>query len=386
MLLKFPNGFLWGSATSAYQIEGGIDNCDWSRVYPAAAACDHYNRYEEDLDILQKLNQNAYRFSIEWSRIEPRDGYFDGKEMEHYKKVLTDLKRRGIKTVVTLHHFTLPLWFFEIGGWQNAKAVFYFSRFAQKLFIAYSDLVDLWITINEPMVYAAKSYITGLWPPKKKNLILFLKVLRNQVVAHKCIYDNFHKFAGKNVKVGIAKNNIFFEPFNKNSVMDRFITAASVYFWNSYFLNNIKKHMDFIGLNYYFHYCIGFPLRTINKDSVISDIGWGVNPQGMHRVLMELKKYSLPIYITENGIADGKDILRQEFIKNNLYWTHKALQDGVDVRGYLHWSLIDNFEWDLGFNPRFGLIEINYKTFERKIRPSAYYYSQVCKNNQLVFD
>jgi len=153
-VLKFPKGFLWGSATSAYQIEGGIDNSDWSKVVPAGKACDHYNRFEEDFQLLQDLSQNAYRFSIEWSRIEPREGVFDEKEIEHYRKVLESLKEKNITVMLTLHHFTTPLWLADMGGWNNKKVVFYFSRFAQKVFAEYKDHVDFWITINEPTLYA----------------------------------------------------------------------------------------------------------------------------------------------------------------------------------------------------------------------------------------
>src|SRR3989338_2057426 len=378
-ILKFPPGFLWGSATSAYQVEGGIENSDWSKGYRAGLACDHYNRYEEDFDLLQKLNQNGYRFSIEWSRVEPESGLFDEQELEHYRRILFSLRRRNIQTFVTLHHFTSPDWFAKAGGWTNAKAPYYFSRFAERLLEEYKGLVDFWITINEPMIYAAKGYLDGTWLTRKKNPILFLKVLHNQTLAHKKIYELFHKKA--EVRVGIAKNNQFFESYNRKSFLDRAVVKLADYFMNRWFLNRIAGHLDFIGFNYYFYQKIAFPRGTRNENKKISDIGWEVYPEGIYHVLSGLKKYQKTVYVTENGVADNRDLLRRDFIRGHLYWIHKAIQGGVDVRGYLHWSLIDNFEWEKGFEPRFGLVEVDYKALERKIRPSAYYYSEICRNN-----
>lgn len=380
-LVSFPNNFLWGSATSAYQVEGGIEKSDWSKVYPAGLACDHYYRYEQDFDLIQELGQNAYRFSIEWSRIEPEEGLFDEKEIGHYQKVLQSLRRRNICTMVTLHHFTNPLWLATIGGWANSKVVFYFSRFAQKMFDEYKDLVDFWVTINEPMIYVGKGYLEGIWPPQKRNPILFLKVLRNQIAAHQKVYEVFHK--KDDAQVGIAKNNQFFEPYNKKSFLDRFAASAADYFWNKWFLNCIKNHLDFIGLNYYFHSRVKFPYHIKNENRIVSDIGWEIYPEGIYYALLGLKQYGKPIYITENGLADEKDFLRKDFIRDHLYQIHKAIQEGVDVRGYFHWSLMDNFEWEKGFGPRFGLAEIDYNTLERRSRPSAYYYAEICKSNGL---
>ena len=392
-ILKFPEGFLWGTATSAYQVEGGIENCDWASEFPAGRACNHYNLYEKDFDLIKSLNQNAYRFSIEWSRIEPKEGEFNEKEIEHYRKVLMALKERKIKVMLTLHHFTTPLWLAEIGGWENSEVSFYFLRFAKRIFSEYFDFVDFWITINEPMVYASKSYLEGAWPPKKKSFLSFLKVIKNQILTHKKVFEEFHKpphqkFGGggkikKDVKVGIAKNNFYFEPFNSNSLLDKFNTWLNRYFWNEFFLNRIKNYLDFIGLNYYMHQRIKFPGQIKNENKVLSDIGWEIYPEGIYHCLKELKKYQKPIYITENGLADAKDKLRKDFLKEHLFWVQKAIQEGIDVRGYFHWSLIDNFEWEKSFEPRFGLIEIDYKTLERKPRPSAFYYTKICKENSL---
>ncbi|KPJ56128.1 hypothetical protein AMJ49_05670 [Parcubacteria bacterium DG_74_2] len=391
-ILKFPKNFLWGSATSSHQVEGDNIHNDWWEAeqagklkYKSGKACDHYNQYEQDFDLIKKLNQNAYRFSIEWSRIEPREGEFNQKEIEYYRKMLLALKKRDIKIMLTLHHFTTPLWLAKKGDWANPKVIFYFSRFAERVFNEYQDLVDFWVTINEPFsVYATHGYLLGVFPPKKRNPILFLKVVKNQIIVHKKIYKIFHKLK-PDIKVGIAKNNAYFEPYFSKSPLDKLSVALAHYFGNEYFLNKIKNYQDFIGLNYYFHRKILFPFFEKNENKIKSDLNWEIYPKGIYYVLKELKKYQKPVYITENGLADAKDRLRKDFIKDHLFWIHKAIEEGVDVRGYFHWSLMDNFEWAEGFSPRFGLIEIDYKTMERKPRSSAYYYAKICKENQLCF-
>ncbi len=380
--LEFPTGFLWGAATSAYQVEGGIHGADWSKTHPSGRACEHYRLYKKDFDILEKLNLNAYRFSIEWSRIQPEPDQWNAEAIEHYRTYLEELKARGIKTMATLHHFTTPLWVTRQGGWANKKIVSSFPRFAQKMFQEYNDLVDFWVTINEPVsVYALMSYLTGEWPPHRKNPVLFLKVIQNQIRAHKKIYNAFHQ-QDPGCRVGIAKHNTYFEPLS-GSLLDKIPVEAARYFSNFFFLNRVKDHLDYIGVNYYCHARLQFPARLRNENLITTAMGWEIFPRGIYHVLQELDKYKLPIYITENGVADREDKHREEFIKDHLYWTHKAIKQGVDVRGYFYWSLIDNFEWAHGFGPRFGLAEVDYQTMERKLRSSAYYLAKTAENNAL---
>jgi beta-glucosidase len=377
---QFPIGFLWGTATSSYQIEGGIEFSDWSKKFPAGKASNHYHLYDKDFDLIKELNQNAYRLSIEWSRIEPKKQEFNQEAIEYYRKMFLSLRRRNIKIMVTLNHFTHPVWFSEKNGWVNPESSTYFTLFSEKMIKEYGDLVDFWITINEPLIYSLKSFLTGNWPPFKKNVFSFKKVIKNQIIAHKKIFKLFHQIQD-DVKVGISKNNHFFEPYRKKNVFDKLSCFFIDYLWNKYFLNKIKNDLDFIGLNYYFHSKIKFPYILKKENKTTSDLGWEIFPEGIYHILMGLKKYNLPIYITENGLADKDDIHRKDFIKNHLIFIHKAIQEKVDVRGYLHWSLIDNFEWDKGFNPRFGLVEVDYNNFIRKIRPSAYYYAEISLNN-----
>jgi len=380
--IVFSQEFLWGSSTSAYQVEGGINNADWSDVFPAGRACNHYELYESDFDLIKDLNQNAHRISIEWSRIEPKEGVFDKEAIDHYRKVLEALKKRGLVSMVTLFHFTSPLWFSQKGGWAKKDNIIFFERFTKVMVQEYSQLVDFWITINEPLIYSYKSFIEGAWPPQKKSPLLFLRSVKNQILAHKKAFNVISKIDNK-AKIGMAVNNQSFKAYRNNSFLDKISVFTAEFLNNEYFLNQILNELHFIGLNYYFSRKIKFPFRIIEENREKNDLGWTIDPEGIHRVLIELHEYGLPIYITENGLADKNDKLRKDFIKDHLYWIYQSIEEGVDVRGYFHWSLLDNFEWDKGFDPRFGLVEVDYKNFNRIIRSSAYYYSKICKMNNI---
>jgi len=374
--MKFPNNFLWGAATSSHQVEGGNVN-DWSewKKGDAGRACDHYHRFEQDFDLAKSLGHNAHHFSIEWSRIEPKEGKINQNEIEHYRQVIRALRQRGLEPFVTLWHFTLPTWLAKKGGWLNPKAPYYFDRYVKIIAENLFNEVKFWITINEPNVYALNSYLRDIWPPQKKSAAKYLKVLKNLVKAHQLAYRAL-RLVDLDCQVGVAKNQTFFEG-------NLLLKYPANYFHNQYFLERIKNSQDFIGLNYYFHNRIkGFKFNH-NSNEEFSDLGWEIYPEGIYRVLKELKKYNKPIYITENGLADKDDAKREKFIKEHLTWIWRAIQEKIDVRGYFHWSLLDNFEWDKGFWPRFGLIEVDYQTMARKIRPSAKIYARICKENQL---
>ncbi len=401
---KFPAGFFWGAATSAYQIEGGIENNDWARptlAWPnlsgqalakaeslpsAGRACDHYNRYEEDFDIAKSLGQNAHRFSIEWSRIEPEEGKFDEAELGHYRKVLGALRERGIEPFVTLWHFTLPLWLARMGGFENKKAPFYFSRYCEHVVKNLGQGIGaprFWLTINEPTVYATLGFLSGAWPPFKKNPLVFLRALGGMAMSHNLAYQKI-KAVNPEFQVGIAANNTDFSSNANplNLLRKKFL----VWFLNHRFLTKIRERQDFIGLNYYFHQEFGRKIDCEKSDRDWSAVMKGlcdIYPKGIYNVLMELGRYRKPVYITENGIADAKDAKRAKFIKDHLYWVKRAIDDKVDVRGYFYWSLLDNFEWELGFGPRYGLVEVDFETMERRIRPSAYEYKKICETNSL---
>lgn len=368
--LKFPDGFYWGAATSAYQVEGGINNCDWAEVYPAGIACDHYNRFEEDFDIAKSLGHNAHRFSIEWSRIEPEEGKFNKKEIEHYQKVINALRERDIEPFVTLWHWTLPIWVSDQGGWANKKTIYDFSRYCERVTTVFKDDVKYWMVLNEPGYWFGKAYGSKKFPVSKKGIFSAIKSYWNLVCAQRVVYSKL-KLIHRDFLVGIIESTgwITPEPFR----------------WILHDLRNfifpwlVRGHFDFFGLNYYRR----APIIGSPKGDV-SEIGWEIYPKGIYKMIKGAYwRFSKPIIITENGIADSTDSKREKFIKNHLYWVHRAMEEGVDVRGYLHWSLLDNFEWDKGFWPRFGLVEIDYRTMERKIRPSAYEYKKIIENNAI---
>ena len=238
--------------------------------------------------------------------------------------------------------------------------------------------VDFWITVNEPEIYARNSYLRGVWPPQNKNIFSYISVINRLIDAHKKAYVAIKKINPESM-VGIAQNNQYIEAC-QNKFINRLSKKFLDWWLNFYLLDHIENHMDFIGLNYYFHTRID-TFKIKNENKIISDMGWELYPEGIYHVLKDIKKYNKPIYITENGLADAQDKNRKWFIRETLRNIHGAIKDGVDVRGYMHWSLLDNLELDKGFWPRFGLVEIDYKTLERKVRPSAYKYAEIIKNN-----
>lgn len=415
-LVKFPKSFFWGTATSSHQVEGKNFN-DWSKWekenadrlaleaekkwgaeqkkafpemldpknYLSEKAVSHYLRFEEDLDLAKYLNQNAYRFSIEWSLVEPEEGKFNEKEILHYKQLLLALEERKIEPFVTLWHFSLPLWLSEKGGTACREFPKYFEKFTSKIVFELGEKVKFWITINEPSIYVANAYLKGFWPPQRKNWWLAYKSYRNLLLSHNIAYKII-KEKNSSSQVGFANNIAFLESKLKFCLLNKL--AIKIYYElvekRVYIFT--EGHNDFLGLNYYFHNLFKAPLKISNENKEVNDLGWEIFPQGIYEVLKRLKKYNLPVFITENGLADATDQKREKFIKNHLFWMKKAMEEGTLVRGYFHWSLLDNFEWDKGFWPRFGLVEVDRETGERRIRKSALFYSKIAKENQMEME
>lgn len=398
--LKFPKNFLWGSSTSAYQVEGGCVKSDWWEFEkkPGKIAngdrsfrnADHYQLYEEDFDLSKELNLNAHRLSIEWSRLEPEEGKWDNKEIEHYRSVFKALNDRQTKIMLTLHHFTNPTWFAKKGAFSKKKNVRYFTLFVEKVVELYGAEIDFWITINEPMIYITQSYVQGVWPPEKKSLWAGYRIFRNMARAHKEAYKIIHRGIPGS-QVGIANNNISVVSYEKHSITEMIYVRFIDYLWNHVFVNFTKGYHDFLGLNYYFHqrvenrkekrhsFDIFVDIRKEKRE--VSDMGWEVYPEGIFDALLDLKQYNLPIYITENGIASLNDDRRARFLVAYLQAVYRAINAGVPIKGYFYWSLLDNFEWDKGYAPRFGLIDVDYKTLTRKIRASGLLYSIIAREN-----
>jgi beta-glucosidase len=401
-ILKFPEGFLWGAAGSAYQTEGNNTNSDWWAWehsprredqllaerknpidYQSGIAADFWNRYDEDFALAQQLNHNATRFGIEWSRVEPVEGKFDEQALDHYEKMLQSAKFHGLKVFLTIHHYTSPVWFMKRGGFTQRGNLFHFLRYAQKVAERFQQYVDFWVTINEPGLYAGQGYWLGVHPPQVKNFRLAWKVADNMILAH----NQLSQFLRINFPqpVSLAFNLCDFQPAG---FLGNLAASLSDYVVNEYIIRRTIQTCDYIGVNYYFHHHIG--ILGIRKHSHSqhdnTDRGWGIHPDGIERVLLSLKKYRKPICIIENGIADFKDAKRELFIKDHLFYVYRAILKGADVRSYLYWSLIDNFEWEEGFWPRFGLIEIDREDLlRRKVRHSALKYAEICKNNYLEY-
>lgn len=399
MSKDFPKNFMWGAGTSSHQIEGDNVN-DWKLWEDAGhvvngqksgKAANSWDLFEKDFDVAEKLGLNTYRFSIEWSRIEPEEGKFNKEALVKYRKMLVSLKKRGITPMVTLHHFTNPIW---LDDWSNDENIEHFVEYVKYIVSGLGDLVDYWCTINEPVNMVLLGFELGIWPPggkkKKKGLLAY----RNFVEAHRQAYDAIHQMSIRKRRpepmVGIPLSLSSFTPARKKSLLDRLINNYVKRFKNHGFLSKISDKLDFIGVNYYFSFHTkwysygsftdirypGLGLRT-------NDMGWNIEPSGIYNVLMEMKKYDLPVIVTENGVPDAEDGKREWFIREHLDYIGRAIDDGVNVRGYLYWSLIDNFEWADGFEPRFGLAHVDYKTMKRTIRPSAKVYAKIIKKNSL---
>lgn len=409
--LKFPKRFLWGVSTSAHQVEGRTEN-QWTRWeednalslskraeyqygdldswesikahakssdnYISGKAADHFNVYESDFELVKKLNMNAFRFSIEWSRIEPTEGGWDAAAIDHYKQYVKRLKQLDIEPVVTLFHFTLPVWFTEIGGFEKRANIKYFVRFAEKIISELGISVKYIITINEPEIYALEGYKQGNWPPNVSSAWKFWQVTNNLASAHRQAAKAIRGL-NRRYKISIAKNSNYFYP-GDDAWLTRLSARVMQYFQDDYFIRKVARSCDFLGVNYYFTSRVyGYRVHNPNQD--VSDLGWDMQPRDIQYVLERLhRKYKLPIIITENGLADHEDQYRKWWIRETLIGMQAAMDEGVRLDGYLHWSLIDNFEWDKGFWPRFGLFEVDYETGKRKPRPSAVWYAKILKH------
>ena len=402
---KFPQGFLWGAATSAYQVEGDNVNSDWWQwekdkgIQNSGHACRHYEFYEKDFDLAKSLNHNCHRLSIEWSRIEPEEGKFSQDGLKHYIDVILSLRKRNIEPIVTLHHFTNPIWFGRSGGWENKKSVACFLRYCDFVCRSLAGNVRYWITINEPTVYISHSYIFGVWPPQAKSIRKAKRARANIVRAHIQAYRLIHKiYKGSNIPgpfISIAHNMMSYVPCTQN-MKNRFSAYLRDKWFNFGLLDKIIRHktLDFIGVNYYSRQLVDvgkWRIADLVMDVCKKDhhpvkknsLGWDIYPEGLYELLLKLKKYGLPVMITENGICTEDDDLRWEYICSHLKNISLAIEKGVNVTGYLYWSLMDNFEWDKGFVPRFGLIDVNYNTYIRTVRESAKKFSATCNTGVL---
>lgn len=423
-MLAFPPGFLWGTATSSHQVEGNNTNNQWwqfeqlpGKIWNgdrSGLACDWWRNAEDDFDLMQELGLQTHRMSLEWSRIEPEPGRFSHAAIDRYREMLDGLRRRGIKPMVTLHHFTNPLWLERSGGWERPEVVARFQHYARFAANALADLCDTWLTLNEPLVYLAQSWFRGIWPPERPGSFLALPVYRHLLLAHGAGYQTIHACQPE-AQVGVAMAIRLFNPSDPTSRLDRMAAAAKRYIGENIWLQAVHDgrirlplglgdynrtlagSMDFIGINYYTRDLVRFTpdprkvfgVEHFRSDGEFSDSGWRglyseLVPEGLRQIVEAVGVYGKPIYITENGLPDADDDQRPRWLLAHLAEVHRAIQSGSDVRGYYHWTFTDNFEWSEGWGLRFGLIELNPATQERKPRPSAGMFADIARRNGIA--
>ncbi len=322
------------------------------------------------------------RVSIEWSRLEPEEGKWDLKAVEHYHQVFRSLRKHGLVPMVTLFHWTMPQWLAVKGGFETEAGLKAFRKFVRAVAVEYGKECQLWLTVNEPEVFVFDGYLFAKHPPFYKNIWKALKVYRNVIRAHNQSYAILKKYIPY-VRVGVAKNVAFHEPFREGNVLDNLVVKIANYVGNEFFIERIKNRIDFIGLNYYFTHTVKFSLlrgfKPMNEKYPKSDMGMKTYPSGLYHLLKRFNKYYKPLYVTENGIANCTDIMRVRFIHEHVTAVHRARHEGVLVKGYFHWSLIDTYEWQDGFDRKFGLAEVDYTTQKRKLRVSPQLFSSFRK-------
>jgi beta-glucosidase len=424
---RFPKEFKWCVATAAHQIEGHNLHSDWWEFEkipgvihdgnPSGDACDHWNRLEEDSEMLSTLGANQYRFSVEWAKIEPVSGQFDSSALEHYRSEIALLKSRGIQPFVTLHHFVLPKWVADQGGFAWAGLPEAFERYSRKVYASIGSEVDDWTTLNEPQTLIAAGYIEGVFPPRIRDIKSIGAPIRGMVRAHARAYHALHEMAaakGHKIRVGIAHHLRIFEPARKWNPVDRWITRVVGQLANWALIDAVDTGrlrisipftlkldeeipeaahtQDFIGLNYYSRDLIAFDPskpgmidRRLKSGAPVTDLNWEIYPEGIYRLLRELhgRFPGLSILITENGVADHSDHVRESFTRAHLEQVLRAMSEGIPVEGYCHWTLMDNYEWAEGFAPRFGLFENDHLTQQRTLRPSGRWFSRVTRTGEL---
>jgi beta-glucosidase len=409
---EFPSGFIWGTATAAHQVEGGNTSSDlWLMEWmkdslfeePSADACDHYHRYADDIALLKGLGFGCYRFSIEWARIEPEEGFFSQAALDHYRRMIASCHAQRVIPMVTFHHFTAPLWFTRDGGWENPKSVDRFARYCEVAGRALGDLIPYACTINEaniPIMVTMMRRAVGIRGGDKIERALaeaarlcggepgkFSPYLSgdgiasapNLIAAHRKGYDVLKGLVKGKVGITIALNNFQCEPGGE----ELFKTADHAI--NAQFLESLKGD-DYVGVQTYTRVRFG-------KDGVlpppqgaeVTQMGYEFYPESLEATIRQAASVSgCPVIVTENGIGTEDDTRRIAYTTRALEGVLRCIKDGIDVGGYIHWSMMDNYEWLEGYRPKFGLVEVDRTTQSRKPKPSAYWLGEIAKRNALA--
>ncbi|MEI6892711.1 MAG: glycoside hydrolase family 1 protein [Pontiella sp.] len=422
---QFPEGFVWGSAASGHQIEGNNRHSNWwhwelaSESQPhSGKAVDYWNRFEEDHALMASMGHQAFRIGIEWARVEPKQHEFDQEAIEHYRRIFQSLEKHGLKICLTLHHWVVPQWAAEQGDWRNKKMVDWFLHYVERMIHEFGTFPFQWVTLNEPMVAALAGYFSGDFPPGRRNYFELRTVVCNMLRAHAGSFQRIHAF-DSNAQVGIAMAYPDLQPWGSSGLAGRYermVVALGRRFifqaWDDSIktgrlhplygigkIEGLKNSVDFCGVNYYFrmtlrfswtHGRTGFIDQEATPEGMAkTDFGWQIWPPGIRTIISNVwKHFGKPVVITENGIADRTDEKRAAYITDHLKQVFHCLEDGIPVRGYYHWSFLDNFEWKEGFDMAFGLVEVDPEdpTLERKPRPSARHYSEIIETNGRALD
>ena len=407
---------MWGTATAAHQVEGNNTNNNWyawehqkdsngkSRIHnndKSGIAANHWNLYRDDISLMNDLGVGYYRFSVEWSKIEPENGIINEKALEHYRDVCIALIDSGLTPVITLHHFSHPIWFEELGAFEKEENIEHYIRFSELVFNKLSDIVPIWCTINEPAVYVTQGYFNGVFPPGKKDPLLAGYVMRNLLNAHVQVYQRLKSLPnGENVQIGLVKNITQLDPLRRWHILDWYFSGILNDVFTNSTLNLFSKgefdfylpamanvsyknydainSLDFIGLNYYSRWHVKGQLNLaepftfeLRPQDIQTDMPYAIYPEGFYKAVKTIAKLNVPIIITENGIADDKDDRRSLFIKRYLYALFKTIEEGYDIQGYFYWSLMDNFEWAEGYMMKFGLYDVDFNTQKRTLRSGS---------------
>ena len=416
---NFPRGFLWGTATASHQVEGNNKNNNWwaweqeeGRIihgHKSGLACDWWGgRWREDFDRAAETGQNAHRLSIEWSRVQPAPDRWDEAALDHYRQMVRGLQERRITPMVTLHHFSDPLWVVEQGGWE-ADISQQFAAYTEKVVEALKEYVTLWCTLNEPNVYAAIGYVLGLFPPGKKSLGAASRVMANLVRGHAAAYHSIHRLQ-PHARVGMVYQYRGIEAYRFWSPLDRLVADWQSKMYNDFFpraaatgvlrfpfwrkrLEAARGTQDFLGINYYTQDYVAFNLlamaeifgrRYFDPTAEVSDTGFIANvPQGFYKALKWGTRFGIPIIVTENGVENADDHLRPRYLAEHVHQMWRAVNFNWPIKGYFHWTLVDNFAWDRGWTQRFGLWELDIESQARRKRPSADFYAAICNANAL---
>lgn len=421
-IIRFPRGFLWGTATASHQVEGNNTNNNWwaweqqeghiLQGHRSGLACDWWGgRWREDLDRAAETKQNAHRFSIEWSRIQPTPDQWDESALERYRSMLRGMLDRGLMPMVTLHHFSNPIWLEEQGGWENDDTPKKFAVFVRKAVEALKEYVSYWVTINEPNVYAYLGFSTGAFPPGKKDMNAAFHVMANMVRGHALAYKVIHEVQPE-ARAGMAINYRSIVPASgspvekliaktQSSIMNDLFPSAAVdgkvrFVYRTITIPEAVKTQDFLGVNYYSRDQVAFDITRPGslfgrlhypEGADLSTTGFIANqPEGLYEALKWGLNFNVPMLVTENGVEDSSDDMRPRYLAQHIHQMWRAVNFNWPVKGYFHWSLVDNFEWERGWTQRFGLWGLDTGTQARIRRKSVDFYADICKENGLSSD